>query len=197
MSAQDEPLRDRRSVDTGEALPTHLVAVFASTNRKRTITGIGAIFRELRQDRSQTRPIFRHSEAYHHSRFTDAQPLAVIRALEVALERGRVRLQLRSNYYHSVRRPHGYSRSSPWSDPVQIRLKELCSSFEILQFGSLGKHGTQARVHARRAVSSGRAMPLRERASYLPDLHPFEPSEYDSIEYLAQLDALAMRSEWR
>jgi hypothetical protein len=131
---------------------------------------MGAVVRELKEDRTPSKPIFKYSEAYHHSRWDDAQPIAVIRALEVALEHGYTRLQLRSNYYHAKNRPHGYSRTNPWCDPVQAKLEEVTKAFAVLHFGPLGRLERQPRTIARKAVAHGKPVPVRERAPYLAPL---------------------------
>jgi hypothetical protein len=166
---------------------THLLNLATSTNRQRTLTGIGIVVRELEAESDRRRVVLKRAEAHWHPQDYEAAAFALIRALEVALEGGYTRLQLRSKYYTAGRRPHRHPRYLYWADSVQARFGELLASLPCLHFGLPADGDRAARTLARRARSNPPAQTSRgaltDRDARLRDtFEVFDGDELDELD---------------
>lgn len=143
---------------------THLLTLATSSNHQRTLTGIGIVLSELQAEGQRRRVVMRRAEAHWHPRGYEAEAFALVRALEVALEGGYTRLQLRSKYYTAGHQPHRHPRYLYWAESVQTRFGELLGSFASLHFGVPAESDHASRALARRARANP---PARMRPSPL------------------------------
>lgn len=172
----------------------HQLTITTSHELRRGVIGIGIVIRERREDGRLGPVVLRLSEAHRGTFVDDPEAFAVMRSLEVALQHGITRLQVRSNYHpRRNRRLDRRDRAAP-PDPVQSRLRDLTALFVSVTFGAVKRQGEalprrlarDARVSALSAIAAGRRRRGGERSSGEPDLHPH-------VEDLAEDDLLDER----
>lgn len=141
---------------------SHILTVRTSSNRRHTLTGIGMVVCEISTDTASRRIVLRHAETHWHSRHYEVEALAVVRALEVALEHGYRRLLFQSPYYSAGPRLRRHPRYPYWDDSLRARFGQLLSSFVSIHFGAPSRAERTARKLARRACANASARPPRE-----------------------------------
>lgn len=171
-AASPPALEERQS----QMLPwPHQLTVTTSHDLRRGVIGIGIVIRERREDGRLGPVVVRLSEAHRGRFMDDPEAFAAVRSLEVALQHGFTRLQVRSNY----RRRRGRRPALP--DPAQGRLRELIALFASVTFGAVGREGValprrlarDARVSALSAGAADRRRRARELSSDEPDSDPW------------------------
>jgi ribonuclease HI len=136
----------------------HTITVDFSGDHDRQIVGVGIVIQESRQ-RGRRGPIVEElSESVQGINLGEGEKYAVLRALELAAERGIKDLKIRSDY-NAMRRKlrENYDRGEHWSqEGLDERIFELAKKFDRVHFGWVPKRKNQ------------RAHQLARRARHLP-----------------------------
>jgi ribonuclease HI len=135
----------------------HTLTVDASVDAKRRVTGIGIVVQKRSEDRGRGPIVARIAEAHAEIPFGSAEEFAVLRALEVATERGFSRIKIRSDYNQmrrAVRERHrrGTGRVD---DELRSKVLQLAGAFERVDFGWVPRRKNQlAHALARQACQA-------------------------------------------
>jgi ribonuclease HI len=136
----------------------HTITVDFSGDHDRQIVGVGIVIQESRQ-RGRRGPIVEElSESVQGIELGEGEKYAVLRALELAAERGIKDLQIRSDY-NAMRRKlkESYHCGEHWSQGgLDERIFELTRKFDRVHFGWVPRRKNQ------------RAHRLARRARHLP-----------------------------
>lgn len=163
---------------------SHALTVIASHQARRGVIGIGIVIRERREVGRSGSIVVQLSESHCHTYVDDPGAFAVIRSLEVALQHGFTRLQVRSNFLPRSNRRQGKREHSAPPDPMQTRLRELATMFASVTFGAVSRQGeTLPRRLARTARISALAESRRRRRCESSSGDPgFVPESQDFFE---------------
>lgn len=129
----------------------HTITVDFSGDYDRQIVGVGIVIQESRQ-RGRRGPIVEElSESVQGIELGEGEKYAVLRALELAAERGIKDLQIRSDY-NAMRRKlrENYRRGGRWSPGgLDERIFELAKNFDRVHFGGYRGARTSERINWR------------------------------------------------
>jgi ribonuclease HI len=137
----------------------HTLTVDASFSKHHSLTGIGIVVQERISPKRRRGPILdqiAESHAGVHPR--DAEAVAVLRAIEIAHDRGYTRIKIRSdhNFMRRALRDH-HRKQSGLDDPgIHGRILRLARTFEFVDFGLVRRRKNRiAHLLARRACGIG------------------------------------------
>jgi len=127
----------------------HTFTVDASRNHQRGTTGIGLVVqgRPLKNGRPDSRrgPIIDQLSERHLGISPSAdEAFAILRALEIAHERGYSRVRVRSDYNHERKQlRQRYREQGSATDPVRVRILELARRLAWVDFGYVPRRKNQ------------------------------------------------------
>ena len=142
----------------------HTFRVDASFDRQQSITGIGLILRATNKPRRDGTVLASFSEAYIGLPVQAGEQLAVLRALEIASERGYRWLRIRSDYNQMrIALKDDYETGVvPDEDNLQTMILRVAKTFDRVKFAWIPRRRNQeAHCLARTAVLQ-RAPVVRE-----------------------------------
>lgn len=130
------------------ALWQYTLTVDASVARSRgeRLVGIGILIQERIGGRGRGPIIDQIAELHRAVRTREAEEFAVLRALEIAAERGYSRLKVRSDYNQMRTRLHDMRRgrkATATASPLQARILELAKGFEFVHFAWVPRRKNQ------------------------------------------------------
>jgi ribonuclease HI len=148
----------------------HTLTVDASYHADANVTGIGIVIQERVNERGRGPILEEIAEAHLGVGPTDCEALAILRALQIARQRGFVRVKVRSDcnpLRRSIRERHrgGDSRGG---GNVQEEILRLAEAFEYVDFGYVPRRRNQM---AHRLARQGRflqASPGQRAGRYEP-----------------------------
>lgn len=148
----------------------HTFRVDASFEKQHGLTGIGLVLRATHKPGRDGAVIASFGEAYADLPVQAAEPLAILRALEIAAERGhrflrirsdcnRMRTALKDDYQAGV----GHDRRS-----LQGQILRLAQQFDHVKFAWIPRRKNQEAHHlARKAVRGCRPIAREDRSELL------------------------------
>ena len=136
----------------------HTLTVDASFDNTHGVTGIGIIIQERGPGRGRGPVLDRISESHFGVSPGAAEEFAVLRALEIAIERGFTRVKVRSDYNSMRRKLRGRLRQKRLKgDGLRGRILQLTSAFEWLDFGLVARRKNQEAHRLARQACTGRS----------------------------------------
>lgn len=137
----------------------HTLSVACSGAYRRGATGVGIVVQRRAAGTKPGRVLHQVAEAHASIPTGDAESFAILRALEFALERGYVRIQIRSSanaVRKSIRSDHRAGKGA--EDPVRACILDLARQFASVDFRLVARRKNQvARRLAREAWEALRA----------------------------------------
>ncbi len=181
FTSKEELAMEQREAE--KLVPMHVLTAITSQNDRKGVVGIGITIRERQADGKFGAVVYRHSE-WHARLYTDeADAIAVVRALEIALERGISRVLVCSHYRPRGERRRGERRDKLPLDPVRVRVRELAARFALVHFGLVARDKKGA---ARKLARGARVKALAQikRGRNCRQDHP----NYDHPDFMVELE---------
>lgn len=138
----------------------HTLTVDASVDEVKQVAGIGILIQQRSGQRGRGPIVGRIAELHRGIRPGTAEELAVLRALEVAIQRGFSRVKIRSDHNQMRRTLREQCRRHRVSDGDELprRILALADLFEFVHFAWVPRRRNQAaHALARHALRSGAA----------------------------------------
>ena len=123
----------------------HTLTVDASVDAAEKVAGIGIVIQQRSGRRKRGPIVARISELHRGIRLNAAEEFAVLRALEVAIERGFSRVKIRSDYNQMRRalREQYRQRRMADGDELRRRVMTLADLFEFVHFAWVPRRRNQ------------------------------------------------------
>jgi ribonuclease HI len=124
----------------------HTLTVDASYDRERDVIGVGIVIQERVGPKRRGPILAEIAEAHAGVAPGSGEALAVLRALEIARERGYTRVRLRSdcNWPRRALREQHREGAAVTGDPLKLEILRMARTFEWIDFGYVPRRKNQA-----------------------------------------------------